>query len=205
MKLAVVTFIRDSDLDSHLLRRCCSSVELDLPVDAEHHVIQVNGATQFAEARIRALELAPVIAFVDHDDQVVNSGISTAWKAMKDTPVGVVFTDEALVTLDDLELSRRDGVRTYEELIDSPWRVHHLSLVQVSQVSPLVSNVRNQAGSIDRWIRITAIESGGALHVPLVGYLWTQHSGMMSRDPALKRYPIGPKLTRKGLIPQVAT
>ena len=204
MNLAVVTFTRGLDLESHLLDRCCSSVARDLPPDAQHHIVQVDDIAQFAEARICALDLAPVVAFVDYDDQIVNSGLSIAWKVMKDTQVGVVFTDEALVTLEGSWISSREGQRTYEELTDSPWRVHHLSLVNVSHVSHLVSNIRNQAGSIDRWIRITAIESGGAMHVPSIGYLWTQHPGMMSRSSDLKRYPVGPTLTRKGLIPQAS-
>jgi hypothetical protein len=200
LNLAVVTFTKDPH--SLLLSRCCASVLQDLPAGAKHHVIYVENASQFAEARIRALGLTSVVAFVDYDDQVVNSGLSLAWKAMQEAQVGVVFTDEALVTLDGSILELRDGDRTYEELVYSPWRVHHLSLVNVAHVSNQISNVRNCAGSIDRWIRMLAIESGGALHVPVLGYHWTHHSGMMSRETNIKRYPVSPILTRKGVIPQ---
>lgn len=200
MSLAVVTFTRYQR--PQLLDRCCASVRKDLPVGATHHVVHVPGPSEFADARIRALDLAPVVAFVDDDDQVVNSGLSLAWAAFKSADPGVVFTDEALVDEDNIQIGLREGVRTYEELVDSPWRVHHLSLISVKHVSSMVTRARNYGGSVDRWIRALAIASGGALHVPVIGYLWTQHLGMMSRETEMRRSPTKPpSLTRSGDIP----
>jgi len=199
VSLAVVTFTRYQR--PQLLERCCASVKKDLPIGAVHHVIYVSGSSEFAEARIKSLELAPVVAFVDDDDQVANSGLSLAWAAARDTDIGVVFTDEAKVSEDGACMGLRSGTRTYEELDESPWRVHHLSLIRTRHVGPQIFSMRNCAGSVDRWIRALAIDSGGALHVPVTGYLWTQHPGMMSRETEMRRSSTKPKLTRIGEIP----
>lgn len=199
MRLAVVTFTRH--LYPHLLHRCCESVAQDLPEGAVHHVLQVADPREFPRARIRALDLADVVAFVDDDDQVLNRSLSLSWQAMIKHSPGVVFTDEQLVTIDGQEISRRDGVRYYEELQESPGRVHHLSLVNTHHVGPAVARASTTEDGVDWWIRSLAMESGGALHVPVLGYAWTQHMHMMSRGP-VRRLKTKTPITRTGAIPQ---
>lgn len=195
-ELLIVTHTRGDRNKS--LARTIHSVEKYLPVGAEHLVIKVPNDLQFVDARIEALTFAPYVCFVDDDDYVVNNSLQLALSAAKSTDVGVAFTDEALVDLQDNILDVRYGSRYYDNINKAPWMIHHLSVINTKHVK--LSEVDNRPQSVDHTMRCSAIKAAGAIHVPVVGYHWVQHpTSMTHRYRGMKfSIPIG----RTGQIPQ---
>ena len=186
-----------------LLERCKKSVNDMLPADAEHIILPCDSKKEWPKIRIDALKLAPYVCFVDDDDVVVNNSIPICLRAMEENDVGVVFTDEALADLNGNITSIRAGVRRYDDNIDTPWSVHHLSVIQSNAVVDNLDHLLDQIDGVEWFIRSSAMKSKGALHVPIIGYKWTHH-----KDQASKHYPQFFKRTfdicRSGPIPQYA-
>lgn len=199
--LAVITMTKG--LQPFSLGRCIDSVKSMLPADAHHYVIECKDVSKWAQIRIECLGLAPYIAFVDDDDIVVNNSISISFDVIKNNDVGVVFTDEALVDKNGKILSIRCGPRLYEANQTKPWQIHHFSVIKTACCIDDMSALLGLTDGVDWFMRSNAIKHAGALHVPIVGYHWTQHDNMMSRNQEKSKlvFDIG----RKGFIPTVGT
>ena len=174
-----------------------------LPKDSFYTIIQCNSKEEWPKIRIDALKLAPYVCFVDDDDVVVNNSIPICLQAMEENDVGVVFTDEELVDLNGNTLSIRDGVRRYDDNINTPWSVHHLSVIQSNAVVDNLDHLLDQIDGVEWFIRSSAMKSKGALHVPIIGYKWSFYETQTS-----KQYSTYFKRTfdicRSGPIPQYA-
>lgn len=202
MTLAVVT-LTTGDRPA-LLERCINSVKSQLPESSAHFIIEVDGLEKYIKARIDSLKLGKYYAIVDDDDIVVNNSLNLCLDAIQKYNTGVAFTDEALVNIRGDIISKRTGTRTYEEIFNNPHRVHHLSVVESTAVDEDSAMTVNKSYIIDGWMRFSAIKNKGAVHVPIIGYHWTQHTDSMSKT--IKKEPV-PKIINNninntGIIPQ---
>lgn len=192
---SIVTFTKGERPE--LLQKCIDSVQRCKPSGSVHHVLEVH--EDWVGARVRALELGDVVAFVDDDDTVVNNSLSVCYEALQQTGAGLVFTDEAQVDLDGNVLQVRDGPRWYAEVKQRPWRIHHLSLIRTSAVVGDFSKFSQSTKQRDWLIRTFALNHSGAVHVPIIGYNWLRHPGQMSEKRSPGHPPFG--ATRYGRIP----
>lgn len=176
MSLAVVTFTRGDRKD--LLEECKQSVQACIPSDGTHHVIHVPNPESWNRARMKAIDLAEFVCFVDDDDLVVNNSLTLCYNVIKNSSVGLVFTDEALTNERGGILKVREGPRFYEDVTKQPERIHHLSILRNCDVSFPIGPVSH--GNLDWFLRTSAIRTSGAIHVPMIGYHWRQHPNQMS-------------------------
>jgi hypothetical protein len=198
MTLAIVTFTdgsRPADLE-----RCVASIAADTPPEATHHIIQTTGYANYASQRVQALSLADYVCFVDDDDIVVNGAITKCLQAITATNAGVSFTDEALVDVNGKVLTTREGVRTYEACITKPWMIHHLVMLSSKCVTGDFTGLNGRVTGVDNFLAVTALNHSGAVHVPIIGYNWTQHPASLSHH--ISYVPLPPiTVTRTGEIP----
>ncbi len=197
--LAIVTFT-DGTRPTQLAQ-CTASISADLPTGATHHVIQVRGLAFYAQQRVEAMSLADYVCFVDDDDTVTNGGITKTFAAIQSGNYGYAFTDEALVDSTGNVLSTRTGTRTYEQMIKQPWMFHHLSMYKSSIFSGMdLSYLNGRINGVNFRLSLIAADVGGAIHVPTVGYNWTQASDTLSHRSAI--LPINVyTMTKTGTIP----
>lgn len=204
MKLAVVTFTNHSRPE--LLARCKRTVARWLPEDAEHVIVELDGFDNFGQARKDALNLAPVVCFVDDDDEVVNDSLRLCRDALLRHDAGFAFTDEKIIVQHTGASSVRDGRRTYEELFTDPWKFHHLTMYRTAYVPDLPT-----AGIVSgsEWLlKVGAGMTHGAVHVPVVGYNWWRYKASMLRKKTGKTYTEVQALAdsykgmKSGLVPQ---
>lgn len=179
MSLAVITFTAGDR--ATLLERCKDSVANSLPKGATHHVIETKGWHCYAKARVDALSLADYYTIVDDDDVVVNDSINKCFDAIRSTNAGISFADEALVDIDGKITATREGPRTYEDVKKHPWMIHGLIIVDVSAIKHDPRCLYGRMHGIEKWLSSSAMSAKGAIHVPVIGYHWTQHEGNMSK------------------------
>lgn len=182
MSLTVVTHTRGDRPE--WLRRCCASVEQQLPAGAQHRVILCE-AQDLADARWAALELDEFVAFVDDDDWVVNDSLSLCHQALLTTGAGLAFTGEQRVDVKGNPLHEvvHPSLRL-SMLALHPRVAHHLAMIRTSSIDPVVRTWAEECGGGVEWmIRTSAAFATGAQYVPVTGYCWTQHPGSYSRTP----------------------
>ncbi len=198
--LAIVTFT-DGTRPTQLAQ-CTASIEVDLPSGATHHVIPVQGLAYYAQQRVEAMALADYVCFVDDDDIIVNKSLSTTFAAIQSGNYAYAFTDEALTDTTGKVLHVRSGRRTYEQLTKMPWMFHHLSMYKTSIFSGKdLSYLNGRIGGVNFRFSQIAANEGNAIHVPFVGYNWTQSPTSLSRrTPIMSIQPY--KVTKTGLIPE---
>mgnify|MGYP003428806340 FL=1 len=199
MKLAVVTFTTGDRPE--FLEKCRDSVSKNLPKNSTHHIIKTRGLHCFAKARTDALSLGDYYAIVDDDDIVVNDSIGKCFEAIQRNDTGISFSDEALVDLDGNILSVRESIRTYEEVKKHPWRIHHLVVIRVDAIKHDVTQLYGRIQGIQTWLAESAMSNKGAIHVPIIGYHWTQHTDNMSKLGGRIRLP-SIHCNFSGVIPQ---
>ncbi len=196
VSLAVVTFTDGTHAD--LLERCKASVAADLPEGAVHYVIPTRGLAYYAHQRQEALSLGDYVCFVDDDDTVINGSITKCFEAIKATNAGVAFTDEVLVDESGKVLSTRTGTRTYDNTARQANSVHHLAMITTSAIKEDLTQLYGRVQGVDWWILKAAIKTLGAVHVPILGYNWTQRPESLGNTmqqvklPELKFSQTGP-------------
>jgi hypothetical protein len=184
--LTVVTHTRFTRPD--LLERCTASVAAALPDGAQHLIIPCH--TNFAKARFEATRLSRYVAFVDDDDYINPTALKLCLTAIKETGAGVAFTDEVSVDLDGTRQFVRNGGRSYQDVSKHPRTIHHLTVIDCNYVSPKALELNSVFDAGVCWfIKASAALTGNAIHVPIEGYYWTQHAGMLSHEE-------GPKYNR---------
>lgn len=202
--LAVITFhdyTKTDRVDS--LQKTIDSVQADLPDDAVQYIIPTKGIPFYNQQREQAFRLGDYVTFVDDDDTIVNHGLSLAYAAIKSGNYGVSFTDEALVDEDGNVLSTREGQRTYENVKQTIKAIHHLAIIKAQSLidakfdwSTLYGRVQGSDWTV---IKI-AINQDGAIHVPVIGYNWTQNPNGIGKNVQPITIP-RIRITRTGLIP----
>lgn len=223
--LTVVTHTRLHNPYPELLERCKQSVAAALPSNSQHIVV-FNDSTgmhrdsaQFAEfyanLRYSALQYSQYIAFVDDDDYIHPDSLRTCMDAISQTGTAVAVTNEIMVDVDGKYLSAYRYPRYYCGVANHPRTVHHLTVFNRDFVQPVALELALQFGAGIEWtMRASACLTGGAVHVPIDGYYWTQHkhrSTTMSTTQHLyadKILPLGNAIknafpTRFGRIPTV--
>lgn len=201
-KVAIVTFTDGTR--SKLIEKCKASVAADLPEGAVHYIVPVKGLPFYAQQRQEALLLGDFVAFVDDDDTVMNNAISLCLKAITSENYGIAFTDEAIVEADGKTSFIRQGVRTYENIREWGTAIHHLTMIRSSAVKDDLIQLRGRIQGVDAWIIRSAIKAAGAIHIPVIGYNWTQSANSLSKT---MRNLTVPKLEylQTGLIPVYRT
>lgn len=184
-QLTVVTHTRGDRPE--FLRQCCASVEACLPKGAQHLVIQLDtpDTSTFMKARLDALSLGDIVAFVDDDDYLIDDSLRLAYEAIVEHNAGLSFTGERLVDIDGNFLCDSDvrGPKFASMLACHPGVAHHLCLIRTSCVSPSCWQRTEQYGAALEWmIKSSAALSGSsAVFVPKIGYCWRQHKTSLSK------------------------
>ncbi len=188
-QLTVVTHTRGDRPE--LLRQCCASVEAQLPAGAQHKVIKLDtegDISVFMKARLSAMSLGDIVAFVDDDDYLIEDSLTLAYRAITETNAGLSFTGERLVDALGAPLYDSDirGPKFASMIACHPAIAHHLCLIRTSCVSLDCWTRFNDYGPALEWMLrgSAALSSSGAVFVPKVGYCWRQHSESLSKSSA---------------------
>lgn len=177
MTLTVVTHTRFDRLE--LLEKCKASVAAALPPGANHVVIPCYD--NWAQARLDAMQLDQFVAFVDDDDTVHPLALKYCLDAIQQHNAGVACTNEATVRLDGSIIHEHKRVKMYGGIPVSPRTIHHLCLIRTERVDPRALDLHDKYGmGADWFIKASAALRGGAIHVPMIGYYWTQHDDTMT-------------------------
>lgn len=186
-QLTVVTHTRGNR--SEFLRQCCASVEASLPKGAQHLVIKLPAQDNlglFLKARLAALSLGDIVAFVDDDDYLVDDSLSVAYEAIVTYNAGLSFTGERLIDVEGNTLCESDvrGPKFTSMLACHPGMAHHLCLIRTSCVSLDCWRRTRDYGFALEWVMKSsaALSSSGAVFVPRVGYCWRQHKASLSKS-----------------------
>lgn len=169
-----------------MLDNCIKSVKPQLRDDITHHVIECSNHDLWVKERLSMHNMGEYIAIVDDDDVIMPSALTVCWDIMKQTNVGVVFTNQQVVDASEKVLhSPRVQRRTYEQVVESPTTIHHLAIVNTNYVDydRCVDMAQKYGTGIEWFCRASAALRGGAIHVPMVGY-----SRMIHGDNDSHRY-----------------
>lgn len=221
IELTVVTHTRKNNPYPELLDRCKQSVALALPPNSQHLVLtndldggQYKKAKAFSQLRYDCLKYSKYIAFVDDDDYIHPSGLSSCLNALSLTGAGVAVTNEVAVDVSGKELFANRGRRLYSNVCVAPGTIHHLTVLSSDAVSPLALELALQFGTGIEWaMKSSACLIGGGVHIPIDGAYWTQHTNG-GIDDRIRNYgriilPMGEYMkkvlpTRKGLLPTIS-
>ncbi len=186
-QLTVVTHTRGDRPE--LLRQCCASVEAQLPSGAQHIVIQVDSQGDpnvLMKARLDALALGDIVAFVDDDDYLINDVLTLAYDAIVAHNAGLCFTGERLVDFLGTPIRDSDvnGPKFLSMLAIHPNIAHHLCLIRSSSVSPSCwSKIDDYGPALEWMIKGSAgLSTESTVFVPQIGYCWRQHPNSLSKS-----------------------
>lgn len=179
MGLTVVTHTRYNR--GAMLDRCIESVANGLPNGAVHRVVPCF--EDWGKARLDAVLSDEFVAFVDDDDTIAPSALQHCLDVMKATDVGIVCTDEVVVDENLKVVVAHEGRKVYIGQAATPRMLHHLCVVRSSTIDPVVLSMHRKYGAgVDWFIKSCAAFTKGAIHIPMQGYFWTNHSGCMTHD-----------------------
>jgi glycosyltransferase involved in cell wall biosynthesis len=179
MMLTLVTHTRNERPE--LLQRAVASIEAAAPSGVKHKIIECRA--DWGRARLEATQLDEYIAFVDDDDTIEPGVIEHMLEAAKQTKAGIIISTERLVDLAGAVLSVRNRAKDYASIRAHPSTIHHLCMIRADAVDPRALDVHRKFDAGADWcIKASAALTHGAVHVPLIGYNWTQHEGSMSRS-----------------------
>ena len=179
MNLTVVTHTQPSK--GRDISRSVASVQRALPVGAKHAIIECE--ENFIEARWEARKLDEFICFVDDDDYISPGSLSLCMKALRNTSLGIAFTDEVSETPEGKVLSTNARERTYGEMAVTPMSVHHLCVMRTSAIYEEVIDLAKEHKLAIEWLmKATAGLIHGAVHVPIIGYHWVHHPEQHSKQ-----------------------
>lgn len=173
--LTVVTHTRNSRPE--LLKRTIASVEAALVPGVSHQIILC--LDNYAKARWEASQLDQYVTFVDDDDTIPPDILAICLEVLRSkayADVGLLVTEEQRVDLEGRVLAETRGVKTYDALTAHPCIAHSLCVFNRDAVDPRSVDLHNKyTVGVDWAIKTSAGLRGGAVHVPKVGYYWTQH------------------------------
>ena len=175
--LTVVTHTRNDRPE--LLKRSAASVEAALVPGVKHRIIEC--LDDWGKARLDAMALDEYVCFVDDDDTVEPDALRICLDVAKQQPVGVIVTTERKVDISGKELSVVHGVKEYAGIRVHPTIIHHLCLIKTAAVDSYALDLHRKYGVGADWaIKASAALTHDAIHVPIVGYNWTQHEDTMN-------------------------
>lgn len=157
-----------------LLDRCCRSVVKQWSPD-KYSIIECPTRYALFSQRISCIDRHQFTTFVDDDDIVINDSINVCMNVIDRTRVGVVATNQLLCDI-GLQVTRAESLtvqKLYENVVKTPQELHHLTVLNRDYLDknwlleqlPLV-------GSLFDWLlRISLSYVGGAVHVPIHGYI----------------------------------
>jgi glycosyltransferase involved in cell wall biosynthesis len=164
-----------------LLERCVQSIEAAMVPGVKHAVIPCFD--NWAEARLEALDLDEWVAFVDDDDTITPESLRTCLMAATDN-VGIVCTSELRVDVEGKPVFPPIiGSKFYNGVSVHPAVLHHLCLIRRGCADSCALDLHHKFGcGIDWFIKASAGLTHSALHVPIIGYHWTQHADSMVKQ-----------------------
>lgn len=156
-----------------------------------------GNVSAFMRARLAALSLGDIVAFVDDDDYLVDNSLALAYYAIVRHNAGLSFTGERLVDVSGKHLYDSDirGPKFVSMLACHPGVAHHLCLIRTSCVAPECWTRTDEYGPALEWVikASAALSSSGAMFVPKIGYCWRQHEASLSKSPMWSEI-YGPKV-----------
>lgn len=167
-----------------LLERCKTSVAAALPPHCYHAVIECNG--DWAQARYDAMQLDEFVAFVDDDDTIHPDALRLCLDAIQNFNCGLAVTDQAMVDLEGNVIRNLVGPKSYRGITLHPRTAHHLCVIRTAVIDRGPLELHQQFGlGIDWFLKGCAALGHGAVHVPMIGYQWTQHPESMTSSSHL--------------------
>jgi hypothetical protein len=155
-------------------------VEAALPPGAEHKIIECH--SDWARARAIAALDHEIVAFVDDDDYISESSLSTCLAALGHG-LGSACTVEVRVDEDGIILGRTTGIKTYEGAAIHPMAIHHLFMFRGNLVDPRILDLISTLDvGVDWMIRASVALQHGCWSIPTDGYYWTSHPGQHTID-----------------------
>lgn len=182
MKLAVVTHTRG---EFHpWLESCFHSVQLNLPKNAKHIIVNCTSAAELDQARWESLNLAEYVCFVDDDDLVYNNSIQHCLDALESNPnAGVAFTNELRIDTEDNILYEQERTIQYEDASENAQCIHHLCMIRTNLVKPEFKQLGLNLGIGSEWLmKAGTALNHGAIHLPIRGYGWRKHDSQHSQS-----------------------
>jgi hypothetical protein len=108
--------------------------------------------------------------------------------ALSQTGAGAAVTNEVMVDVDGKHLSANRYPRYYCGVGMHPRNIHHLTVFKRDFVQPVALELALQFGAGIEWtMKASACLTGGAVHVPIDGYYWTQHESRPGAQPNLRQ------------------
>ena len=165
-----------------MLERCKMSVDVALPVNANHIIVECRSLDEYAQLRYESLSLNEYVAFVDDDDTISDNILNHSISALLSTDSGICFTDEIVVNEhNDILPSVQRSLMTYSGIFAHPIISHGLTIYKKGVVDSSVLDIHNKYGAgIDWLMKISAVSNTTAVYIPMVGYYWTNNSSYKS-------------------------
>ena len=198
--MRVITFKSNRFADLHPWRQhCTESVTVALPPGMEYVILETPNDIEFYTFSMHSLLSDDVVMLVDEDDYISVNSISYCLQALKDTGSGISFTNEVLITTNNQMIPRPAPVLTYNEMYRNRGLVHHLVALDVSALDARAIKLAELYPSLATWIfYINAAINKGAIHVPIDGYFWRQHSDQLhNREQKTKSIQLAVNAVKK--------
>lgn len=138
----------------------------------------------YMDARLWSYSQGETMANLDHDDVLPPGGLEACEAALQATGAGVAFTwQRSIDGSGGTQKERTEPVRP-RDVASTPDSIHHLSVLRTDLIPPqLLSEIKAaRLLHIDWVVRAYLALVHGAVQVPMIGYLWRQHRGQMTRN-----------------------
>ena len=209
MNLTVVT-LTDPSFNRDLTR-CIQSVKDALPEKAKHEIIECNSFDMWIKTRYDIMKLDDIVVLVDDDDYISKDSLHYVSAALNETDAGFAYTREVMIEAGMKPRCNRPTTE-YSRFPMGPQTVHHMMAYNTKYVTDRSWNLMQKMQLGLEWMmRVDAAANNGAIHIPIDGYFWVQHSGQTCADPSLRisfeqKIPLIIKelsewMTRTGAIP----
>lgn len=184
MNLTVVTLT--NPLFNRDLTRCIQSVKNALPEKAKHEIIECNSYSLWVKTRYDMMKLDDIVVIVDDDDYISKDSLYYVIEALNETDAGFAYTREVMIQ-DSMKPKVNKPTTEYSRLQQGPQTVHHMMAYNTKYVTQRSWNLIQKVQLGVEWImRVDAACNGGAIHIPVDGYFWVQHSGQICNMPAIR-------------------
>ena len=171
------------------ITKCVDSVKAALPPGAKHMIIELEYEIEtFEAARFDSMKLDDIVVFVDDDDYISPNSLKYCLSALEETDAGIAFTNEVIVNSDGTQQDSKHAM-LYEYMYNNPTSIHHMTAFNTKYVTERPSLLfQKYKCSIEWMMKVDAVVNAGkAIHIPIVGYYWVQHSKQHHRDPAYQK------------------
>lgn len=170
-------------LTQHRRPAWLAEARASVPAGIQHRI--ATASADFQADRWELAHAAEYVAWLDDDDRLVAGGLEHCLEVLDaDRSLGVVFTHEARIDEHGARTAEDFGARTYRDVAMHPRGLHHLAVVRRGALNPSIIGHAQRIGcGIDWLMRASAALQWGAVHVPVLGYEWRDHSDTLTRRP----------------------